>query len=297
MKLAFKEMRSDLDRSVNFIADYGSGFLEARYVRRTDDYFICYVSSHSGCKLACRFCHLTRTRQTSFDEADKDSLIAQIRRVLDYHADNETASPKMNVNFMARGEPLLNKAVTEELADIHEVVMPWAESHGISEIVYNPSSIFPLGTEELDLADAFGGLPVTPFWSLYSLDDRFRKRWLPKSIEPELALAKLLDFQSATGREVVLHWALISGENDKDEDFEKIAGFIEKSGLEARLNMVRYNPADEGTGVEADEDRYQAALNIIGEVMKRPGSRVVPRVGFDVKASCGMFVNKDGIGV
>ena len=38
----FSEMRSGIDRSVNFIADHGAGVLEARYVRRTEDYFIRY---------------------------------------------------------------------------------------------------------------------------------------------------------------------------------------------------------------------------------------------------------------
>lgn len=287
----FSEMRSGIDRSVNFVADHGAGVLEARYVRRTEDYFICYVSSHSGCRLACRFCHLTRTRQTSFDEAGHAEIVGQVRRVLRYHAQNETPSPKMNVNFMARGEPLLNAAFTGGLHRVHDEVSVMADEAGVSEIVYNSSSIFPQGTEDIDLARSFSGLPVTPFWSLYSLDPAFRKRWLPKAVAPEIALAKLLDFQAATARGVVLHWALIAGQNDRDEDFQRIGEMVERSGIEARLNLVRYNPADPGCGDEAPEERYARALEVLGPLMTVPGSRVVPRVGFDVKASCGMFVS------
>lgn len=287
----FQTLTSAQDRSVNFITPYGEGVLEARYVRRVEDYFITYVSSHSGCKLACRFCHLTRTRQTTFDEADLGAFVSQISQVLDHHVQNETPSPRMNLNFMARGEPLLNAVVRTGMADLHAEVSRMIDHAGVAEVVYNPSSIFPTGTEDLDLGQAFKALPVTPFWSLYSLDPKFRKRWLPKSIDPDLALRKLLEFQQVTEREVVLHWALIAGENDSDHDFEQIAKMIMLSGLEARLNLVRYNPADEGTGVEAPEERYESALKIIGQVMTRPGSRIVPRVGFDVKASCGMFVS------
>lgn len=289
--MLFEELRSEQDRSVNFISSYGSGVLEARYVRRCEDYFITYVSSHSGCKLACRFCHLTRTRQVMFDEAGHDEIVGQVARVLSYHADHETPSPRMNINFMARGEPLLNAVVTRGLHKAHDEIMPMAERAGVEELVYNPSSIFPDGTQELDLATSFKGLPVTPFWSLYSLDPKFRKRWLPKAIEPKVALASLLDFQAATGRDVVLHWALIAGQNDRDEDFEAIGDLVERSGLSARLNLVRYNPADSGCGEEASEDRYARALELIGPLMSVPGSRIVPRVGFDVKASCGMFVS------
>lgn len=289
--MEFETLKSCQDRSVNFVTPHGTGYLEARYVRRTEDYFICYVSSQSGCKLACRFCHLTRTRQVSFDQAGLDDLVSQVRRVLDHHASSETPSPRMNVNFMARGEPLLNPAVVSQMRAFHDVVQQMAENADIQEVVYNPSSIFPEGTQDLDMAEAFSGVPVTPFWSLYSLEPKFRKRWLPKAIAPETALGKLIDFQSATGREVVLHWALIAGENDRDQDFERIAEFIDASGLETRLNMVRYNPADSGCGTEAPEERYEAALRILGPHMKREGSRIVPRVGFDVKASCGMFVS------
>lgn len=287
----YQTLRSAEDRSVNLIRPKGEGFFEARYVRRTEDYFICYVSSQSGCNLSCRFCHLTKTRQTSFDQADLADFTSQIDAVLAHHRASETPSPKMNVNFMARGEPLLNPVVRTGMKGLHDHVLSAITDAGVSEVVYNPSSIFPKGTEDLCLADAFGDLPITPFWSLYSLNLRFRKRWLPKAIAPDDALIKLLNFQQATGREVVLHWALIAGENDSDQDFEEIANLVELSGLEARLNLVRYNPADEKSGVEAPEDRYQAALDIIGGVMKRPGSRIVPRVGFDVKASCGMFVS------
>lgn len=289
--MRFDVLRSDEDRSVNFVARYGSGFLEARYVRRTDDYFICYVSSHSGCNLSCRFCHLTRTRQTSFDPADYTGIMSQVERVLEHHANNESPSPRMNINFMARGEPLLNPIIVNGLPRMHDIIVRKADNAGVNEVRYNPSSIFPKGTEDLDLVTAFAGVPVTPFWSLYSLNPSFRKRWLPKAIAPERALAKLLDFQAATGEEVVLHWALIAGENDRDEDFDQIGEMVIKSGIEARLNLVRYNPADPGCGEEAPEERYQAALDTLSPLMIRPGSRIVPRVGYDVKASCGMFIS------
>jgi hypothetical protein len=72
---------------------------------------------------------------------------------------------------------------------------------------------------------------------------------------------------------VVLHWGLISGQNDREGD---LAGIV-------RLLS--------GTGQEAGSDRLDLFLNTIGPVLGLPGSRVVPRVGRDVKASCGMFVS------
>ena len=74
-----KILPSELDSSVNFIFD---NMMEARYVQRVPDYFICYLSSHDGCNKACRFCHLTQTGQTSFNEAGVAQYVEQAKHVL-----------------------------------------------------------------------------------------------------------------------------------------------------------------------------------------------------------------------
>lgn len=71
-------LHSQEDASVNFIwrGEY-PGMLEARYVRRSPEYFVCYLSSQSGCKQACRFCHLTATKQTSLIDVPIADILNQ----------------------------------------------------------------------------------------------------------------------------------------------------------------------------------------------------------------------------
>jgi len=287
--MSWTVLRSKQDRSVNFFRDaYDGGRFEARFVSRSDDYAIAYLSSHSGCRLACRFCHLTQTGQTSFMPASLWDLGGQLMRVLQHMDEENIRPPRLHVNFMARGEPLANPHLCGNFAHFAGIATREAARRDMA-VRFNISTVFP-ADRDLDLVRAFGDWPVTPYWSLWSVDPGFRRRWLPRAEAPERSLERLLRFQSATGREVVLHWALIAGQNDQEEDLNGLLRLLKGSGLRARLNIVRYNSFSERTGEEASPDRLNRFLEVLGPVLGVPGSRIVPRVGRDVKASCGMFV-------
>ncbi|MEY8802016.1 radical SAM protein [Leisingera sp. XS_AS12] len=278
------------DASVNWSrATPDGGLHECRYVRRSPEYFIAYLSSHSGCRHACRFCHLTQTGQTMFTPARIEELQEQLDQVLAHYDAHGEPAGRINVNFMARGEPLSNYGLMSRFADFSRYAKNAAGARDL-ELKINISTIMPTDAHDADLAAAFGDAPVVLYWSLYSLDPAFRRRWLPRAMDPQAALERLLDWQKRAGGRVVLHWALIEGENDQDETFEQISDFVSASGLDAKLNLVRYNPYSPRTGAEAGEERYAAALKRIGGRMAVAGSKVVSRVGYDVKASCGMFL-------
>jgi adenine C2-methylase RlmN of 23S rRNA A2503 and tRNA A37 len=288
--MSWTVLRSEQDRSVNFVLDaWDGGRFEARFVSRSDDYAIAYLSSHSGCRLACRFCHLTQTGQTSFMPASLWDLGGQLMRVLQHMDEENIRPPRLHVNFMARGEPLANPHLCVNFSHFAGIATREAARRAM-EVRFNISTVFP-ADRDLDLVRAFGGWPVIPYWSLWSVDPAFRRRWLPRAEAPERSLERLLRFQAATGREVVLHWALIAGRNDREEDLDGLVRLLDGSGLRARLNLVRYNSFSERTGEEAGMDRLERFLEVLGPVLGVPGSRIVPRVGPDVKASCGMFVS------
>lgn len=288
-----KTLTSELDRSVNFVLPTGQ---EARYVRREDEYFIVYLSSHNGCNKACRFCHLTQTGQTDYVETTMEGFLDQAKLVLDHYrqqvsAGREAPAKRVNFNWMARGEPLDNSVVVGEWEALVANLKDLCIGLDFEAVNFNISTIVP---KTYTAGFKFCG-ETQPhiYYSLYSLEERFRSRWLPKAACPEEVMDALVAWQGRTEGQVTLHWTFIEGENDSDECVAKIMRLVQQKGLDAKFNLVRYNPYSDSQGRESSEQIIEMRFQKLSSVMTAPGSRVVPRVGFDVKASCGMFVSRE----
>lgn len=288
-------LKSSLDASVNFIKQSpDNGMWEARFVQRVPEYFITYLSSHSGCNKSCRFCHLTATKQKMMTPASKEIYLEQADQVFSYYNEkvqNTGQTEKIvNFNFMARGEPLANPEILFRPRPLFDALSLRADRFSLKP-QFMISSIIPEDFSG-NLTDIFSDERATLYYSLYSTDEKFRKRWLPKAMNAHLALDKIAEFQAETGRPVVLHWAFIENHNDNEEQLHKTMEEVIKRGIKARFNQVRYNPHSDLYGEEPKEEKVIQLFNIVTSYLPDSNSRIVPRVGFDVKASCGMFVSK-----
>lgn len=283
----YRKLRSGIDASINFSKPHADGgMVETRFVQRVPERFIVYVSSMTGCDKACRFCHLTQTGQATATLLSREEMLGQAETVL-----GEVGAAGANLvhfNFMARGEPMSNPAVDRQLFSMLESA---AAKRGL-ECRVKISSIFPLDFHAADTSVLFGpGCPPVDFYySLYSLDPQWRRRWMPKAADPAEAFAWLARWQRETGCRVILHWALIDGGNDSDGQASAAAAMAKDHGLRFDFNLVRYNPAN-GKSSEASPDRIESYVKRMRERIGQTGRvKVIPRVGFDVAASCGMFL-------
>ncbi|HEX4609162.1 MAG TPA: hypothetical protein VH092_13235, partial [Urbifossiella sp.] len=197
-------------------------------------------------------------------------------------------------NFMARGEPLANRALIADADGLLGKLARLAVALGLRP-QYLVSTIYPREFGDRPLEDVFVTHHPDLHYSIYSMSDRFRRRWLPRALPAEAALDRLTSWQRSTGKIVTLHHAYIAGENDAEGDVHAVCDALEERGLVAHVNVVRYNPHDPARhGVEPPGDVIERNAAIYRARLPAARVGVIARVGFDVAASCGMFFGPGG---
>jgi 23S rRNA (adenine2503-C2)-methyltransferase len=286
-RLRFVATASAEDASVNWVAPSEEGLIEARYVRRAPSYFALYLSSQTGCRQACRMCHLTASGQTQTRDVALEEYFEQTDVVLE-HARTTEPADVVHYNFMARGEPLANSVVLRQSGALLDGLFVRAHAMGLRSR-FLVSTIMPK-TLDRPLEAIFDRYLPEIYYSLYSMDDAVRRRWLPNALPAPEALDALAAWQRHSYKIVKIHFAFIEGVNDGEASVHAMCDAILERGLFVHVNVVRYNPPSSSHGREPNAEILGRNLRIFEE--RLPGARVkiVPRVGFDVSASCGMFV-------
>jgi 23S rRNA (adenine2503-C2)-methyltransferase len=246
--------------------------------------------------MKCKMCYLTQNGNTSFDHVDIPNYTKQITTVLDFYQKNriQTAT-RCNINFMARGEPLANKFVINHYPQLYDAMTETCAKYNLT-MKPNISSIFPDTIRDHKLIDVFKDKPAYLYYSMYSLNEDFRRKWLPRALPYEMVLSKLKDYQLQSGHLLTFHWSLIKGENDSLDEAKRMADLFNKWDFNAKFQIVRFNKHPKLNYEEADLDRINEVFQIINAGLgNHEKSYIVPRVGRDVYASCGTFVDDKDI--
>ncbi len=286
--MSLKVLNSQIDHSVNFVEEQLVGFLESRFVRKCDEYFIAYLSSQTGCNRGCTFCHLTVTGQTSFVDSSHNDFMAQAIQVFKHYRKQNKPAKYMHYNFMARGEPLANKILLDSGDELLLKLGQVAKEEGLPA-KFNISTIMPL-TLKKSLVDIFSYINPTIYYSLYSTNVEWRNKWMPAAMDVDTAVSMLKEYQDFSKKIIKIHYAFIADENDSIQEISNVCDVIDRAGLICEFNLVRYNPASPEQGVESSEEVINRNIDLIRSRFGGTKVQVIPRVGFDVKASCGMFV-------
>lgn len=239
------------------------------------------ISSQVGCSLDCTFCataRLKRMRNLNPDEI-YDQVVAIRQQAETYYG-----RPLTNIVLMGMGEPLLN--YNNVMAAIDKITSP--EGLGMSPRRITLSTV---GVTKMIRKMADDGVKFKLAVSLHSAIDEKRSKLMPINETNKLSdlVAALQYWYQKTGSRVTFEYVVWRGINDGDEDIRALVKLCKK--LPCKVNLIEYNPIDDGPYQQANADRvaaYQNALEAVGVVAKIRRSR-----GKDIDAACGQLANKN----
>lgn len=238
------------------------------------------VSSQVGCSLDCNFCataRLKRMRNLNPDEI-YDQVVAIHRESMLYHN-----RPLTNIVFMGMGEPLMNyKNVLESIEKITS-----DEGLGMSpkRITLSTSGVPKMIKKLADDKVKFN-LAV----SLHSAIQETREQIMPfaKSFTLQDLQESLEYWYSNTKKKITYEYVVWKGINDKDEDIKALVRFCKY--VPCKVNLIEYNPIDDGDFQQADDDAIQKYIQQLES--NRIPVTVRRSRGKDIDAACGQLANK-----
>ncbi len=238
------------------------------------------VSSQVGCSLDCNFCataRLKRMRNLNPDEI-YDQVVAIDAESRLYHN-----RPLSNIVFMGMGEPLMN--YPNVLKAVEKITSPEGLNMSPKRITLSTSGIPKMIRKLADEGPKFK-LAV----SLHSAIEEIRNRIMPFSVNfPLTDLRQALEYwYSKTKSRVTYEYVVWKGINDNAESVQALVKFCRH--VPCKVNLIEYNPIDDGEFQQADEAAIMAyirALEADGVVVKVRRSR-----GKDIDAACGQLANK-----
>ena len=238
------------------------------------------VSSQVGCSLDCRFCataRLKRMRNLNPDEI-YDQVVA-----IKQQSEEFFGRPLTNIVFMGMGEPLLNYA--NVIAAIEKITSQKGLNMAAKRLTVSTVGIAKMIVKMADDEVKFN-LAV----SLHSALDHVRSSIMPINDTNNLEeLGNALKYWYAKRkRKVTYEYVVWKGINDTEEHARALLKFCKL--IPCKVNLIEYNPIDDGEFQQASEK----ALNMYMSILEEHGitTRIRKSRGKDIDAACGQLANK-----
>jgi 23S rRNA (adenine2503-C2)-methyltransferase len=273
-------MQRSNDGTIKNAVKLHDGLIVESVLIPTDDRITACVSSQVGCSLDCKFCataRLKRMRNLNPDEI-YDQVVA-----IKQQAELFFNRPLTNIVFMGMGEPLLN------YANVTAAIDKITSEEGLN-MASKRITLSTVGVAKMIKKMADDGVKFNLAVSLHSAINDKRSSIMP--INDTNKLEELGDalkyWYKKTKRKVTYEYVVWKGINDKEEDVLALVKFCKI--IPCKVNLIEYNPIDEGEFQQASEKSiamYQRILEQNGIL-----SRVRKSRGKDIDAACGQLANK-----
>ncbi len=269
------------DRTIKSAFKLHDGHIVEGVLIPTDTRMTACISSQVGCSLTCKFCatgKLARLRNLDAEEIYDQVVLIRDQALAQYN------QPLTNIVYMGMGEPLLNYKST--LESINRITSPDGLGMSPQRITVSTAGIAKmiqkLGDDQVKFNLAL---------SLHAANDAKRNHIMPINEQNTLdALADAINyFYDKTGTRVTFEFIVFRNFNDSPEDAQELADYCQR--VTAKVNIIEYNPIDDGEFKQTYPERLEVFKNILeenGVIVNIRRSR-----GKDIDAACGQLANKN----
>ncbi len=268
-----KKLVSKIDGTVKYLFRlYDGEFVESVFMRYEHGNTLC-ISTQVGCRMGCTFCASTLTGLT------RNLLPSEMTGQV-VAAQRDLGEKVSNIVMMGIGEPL----------DNYDNVMKFLslvnDSDGIN-IGLRHISLSTSGLSDKIRLLADEKKQITLSVSLHASDGETRKKLMP--VAKKYDIDDLLDacryYIEKTGRRISFEYAMISGENDKVSDAEKLAKLL--CGMICHVNLIPLNDVKERSYTKSSKKAIEDFVKTLEK--HHITATVRRRLGSDINASCGQL--------
>lgn len=249
--------------------------VESVLMKYEHGYSVC-ISSQVGCRMGCRFCAST------IGGLERNLLPSEMAGQI-YGIEEDAGIRVSNIVVMGTGEPLDNY---DNLLRFISIIN---DPHGINISARN-ITVSTCGLVEKMRLLAEEKLQITLAISLHAPDQEKREKLMPvaKSVEIHELVKEAAHYFDVTGRRITFEYALVAGENDSDEDAEKLSALLK--GLNCHVNLIPVNPVTEAGFKQPDRTSVEAFLKKLEK--KGINGTIRREMGRDIDGACGQLRRK-----
>ena len=277
--------KSTVDKTLKYIFELEDGLImESTFIDNGSNKDIICVSCQTNCAMKCKFCHLTDlVGKIKLRNITSEEILAGVKYVNEDLKLEENNRPLL-ISYMGAGEPILNvDNCIESMVMIKD---------------HFPHSRFGMATmmPKNNVVDLFrmmdlvrkNKIELKLHLSLHFTDETLRNEWMPNALDIKSSINALEFYQLLTKNPVELHYTLIEGSNDSDENINDLMDLVRDKNI--NVKFLHYKKR-EAAGSEACT--YSKAKELV-QVLNNNGleAEFYDPPGADIGSSCGQFLLK-----
>ena len=288
------------DGTLKTVFDIGNKkIIEMSLLFNKEDKDVVCVPTHHFCNLGCKMCHLTnKGLNKAMIPINSEDFIECLFQTLIRNGNKRTDKKKLLISFMGVGEPLLNFKLIEEVYKNENLIK---ENLEYEDIGYAIATMMP-NNNILRLKEMVCKLniPLKVHFSMHTPIDSKRYDLIPSTnVSVQEALAYLVNYRESlqaneeimkkysklhtTNDPIEIHYTLINGVNDSQEELIKVCELLSKYNIS--IKFIRFNPINE-LQISNNEEEW---VSKISQTIPQLRIKTYCPPGKEVGSSCGEF--------